>query len=136
MADPDRDPGAGVYFYELHESEGDLFTDVLLVHDAEYDEEGFLEIVLEARAAVMDSFNQDSLVEAVAAELERQHGFTFVHDARLTASVDVSREDGATTLAELSDDAEDEDDEDEDEEGAMTGFRSVVVDLERNRDIN
>jgi hypothetical protein len=128
-----------VYFYELHESEGDLFTDVLLVHDAEYDEESFLELVLEARAAVVDSFSQDTLVEAVATELERQHGFTFVHDARLTASVDVSKDEGVTSLAELSDEGEtDEDFDDADDDGASpgVGFRSLVVDLDRNSDLN
>jgi hypothetical protein len=128
-----------VYFYELHESEGDLFTDVLLVHDAEYDEESFLEIVLEARAAVVDTFRQDSLVEAVATELERVHGFTFVHDARLTASVDVSKDEGGTSLAELTDDGDEDDDfdvEDDDDSGAAVGFRSLVVDLDRNPDLN
>ena len=129
-----------MYFYELHESEGDLFTDVLLVHDAEYDEESFLEIVLEARAAVVDSFEQDTLVEAVAAELERRHGFTFVHDARLTASVDVSKDEGVTSLAELTDDDEDEDAYDDARtttaRGPEVGFRSLVVDLERNPDLN
>jgi len=132
-------PGERVYFYELHESEGDLFTDVLLVHDAEYDEESFLEIVLEARGAVVDSFEQDTLVEAVAAELERRHGFTFVHDARLTASVDVSRDEGATTLAELTDDEDEsayDDDDDDDGTGPAVGLRSLVVDLDRNPDLN
>lgn len=128
-----------MYFYELHESEGDLFTDVLLIHDAEYDEEGFLEIVLEARAAVVDSFEQDTLVEAVATELERRHGFTFVHDARLTASVDVSKDEGVTSLAELTDD-EDEFDDYEDDEDELDreagGFRSLVVDLDRSTDLN
>jgi hypothetical protein len=128
-----------VYFYELHESEGDLFTDVLLVHDAEYDEESFLEIVLEARATVVDTFREDSLVEAVANELERVHGFTFVHDARLTASVDVSRNEGATTLADLTDDSDEDDsfdDDDEDGETSAVGFRSLVVDIDRNTDLN
>ena len=129
-----------MYFYELHESEGDLFTDVLLVHDAEYDEESFLEIVLEARAAVIESFRQDTLVEAVANELERVHGFTFVHDARLTASVDVSKDEGVTSLAELTDDQDEEDDFDDDAEddgsGPAVGFRSLVVDIDRNTDLN
>ena len=129
-----------MYFYELHESEGDLFTDVLLVHDAEYDEESFLEIVLEARAAVIESFRQDTLVEAVANELERVHGFTFVHDARLTASVDVSKDEGVTSLAELTDDQDEDDDFDDDAEddgsGPAVGFRSLVVDIDRNTDLN
>jgi hypothetical protein len=128
-----------VYFYELHESEGDLFTDVLLIHDSEYDEESFLEIVLEAREAVVDSFEEDTLVEAVATELERRHGFTFVHDARLTASVDVSKDEGVTSLAELTDEGDEDDyldDEDDDGIEPEVGFRSLVVDLERSPDLN
>ena len=130
-----------MYFYELHESEGDLFTDVLLVHDAEYDEESFLEVVLEARGAVIESFEEDTLVEAVAGELERRHGFTFVHDARLTASVDVSKDEGVTSLSELTEDEDEDfdfDDEGEDDDGTgpAAGFRSLVVDMDRTTDLN
>ncbi len=128
-----------MYFYELHEGDGDLFIDVLLIHDVEFDEESFLELVLEARRAVVDTFKEDTLVEAVANELERRHGFTFVHDARLTASVDVSREEGSTALAELDDDEGDDEEEDLDDdldEASAGGFRTVVVEADRSVDLN
>jgi cytosine/adenosine deaminase-related metal-dependent hydrolase len=38
-----------LYFYELHEGDEDVFTDVLLAHDLEYDDAEFLELVLESR---------------------------------------------------------------------------------------
>ena len=86
-----------MYFYELHESDEDLFDDALLVHELEFDEDEFLELVLEARARVLETFEEDTLVEAVARELERTRGFVYVGDERLRASVELSREEGRTT---------------------------------------
>jgi hypothetical protein len=130
-----------VYFYELHEGETDLFTDLLLIHDVDFDEDQFLELVLEARAAVLESFRQDTLVEAVAAELERRHGFTVVDDSRLRVSVNVSGHEGETALAGLESDRRDtraapDEDDDEDQDALDRGFRTVVVDLDRNDDLN
>ena len=130
-----------MYFYELHEGETDLFTDLLLVHDVDFDEDQFLELVLEARAAVLETFREDTLVEAVAAELERRHGFTVVDDSRLRVSVNVSGHEGETALAGVEADRRDtrsapEEDEDDDAEALDRGFRTVVVDLDRNDDLN
>jgi hypothetical protein len=125
-----------VYFYELHEGDADLLRDVLLAHDDEFDEEEFLELVLEARSAVLRSFGEDTLVEAIANELERRHGFTFIHDARLRVAVLVSSEEGETALVGLDDGEAEGDEEDEDEDGVGTGFRSLVVDMERGPDLN
>jgi len=83
-----------VYFYELHESDDELFSEALLAHDSEYDEQEFLELVLEARGAVLDSFEEDSLIEAVANELARSHGFVHIDDRQLRAAVRVSANDG------------------------------------------
>ena len=51
-----RDGDAPVFFYELHESDADIFADLLLAHETEYDEAEFLELVLESRARVIESF--------------------------------------------------------------------------------
>jgi hypothetical protein len=88
--------GESIYYYELHETDDELYTDVLLAHDAEYDEDEFLALVLEAREAVIDRFEQDSLTEAVAAELARRHGFLPIDDAQLRAAVNVSATEGET----------------------------------------
>ena len=113
-----------MYFYEPHEGDDDLFTDALLVHEQEFDEERFLELVLEARQRVLDTFEEDTLVEAVARELERTQGFTFVDDSRLAAAVDVSVEEGATGLAQVDEgDGEGSDEED-------LAFRTLLVDLD------
>jgi hypothetical protein len=86
-----------MYFYELSESDDEIFANVLLAHDSEYDEQEFLEIVLEAREAVASTFEEDSLIEAVASELEKRHGFTNI-DATLRAAVRVSSEDDGTEI--------------------------------------
>ncbi len=72
MRDGDAPP---YFFYELHESDTDLFADVLLAHETEFDETEFLEMVLEARKRVIDTYTQESLIEAVAVELSQQVGF-------------------------------------------------------------
>ncbi len=112
-----------MYFYELHEGDDELFSDALLVHELEFDEDQFLELVLEARRRVLASFEEDTLVEAVAHELERTHGFVYVDDARLSVAVNVSAEDEGTFVAEL-----------EDEDGLEDGveYRSLLVDLDPN----
>jgi hypothetical protein len=89
-----------VYFYELTEADDEIFASLLLAHDAEYDEKEFLELVLEAREAVIKHFEEDSLIEAIAAELERRHGFIHV-EANLRASVRVSAEEGETESIEV-----------------------------------
>ena len=84
-----------MYFYELSEADDEIFANVLLGHDAEYDEQEFLEIVHEARENVMKTFEEDSLIEAIATELEKRHGFVHV-EANLRAAVRVSAEEGET----------------------------------------
>jgi hypothetical protein len=112
----DGDP---IYFYELHEGDEEVFFDVLLAHDAEYDEKEFLELVIEARKAVIENFREDSLTEAIAHELERRHGFLAIEDQLIRAAVNVSAEEGATQVAEI------------DEGGpAADEFRSILVDIE------
>jgi len=120
---PMRDDGS-LYFYELHEGDDELFTDVLLSHDAEFDEEEFLGMVLEARGAVLDRFEEDTLSEAIAAELARHHGFLVVDDRQLRVAVSVSAEEGETAVVAVEEmRAQRPPDDDE-------GFRSLLVDLE------
>jgi hypothetical protein len=118
-----RDDGS-LYFFELHEGDDELFTDVLLSHDSEFDEEEFLGMVLEARGAVLDRFEEDTLSEAIAAELARHHGFLVVDDRQLRVAVSVSAEEGETAVVAVEEmRAQRPPDDDE-------GFRSLLVDLE------
>ena len=93
------------YFYELHESDTDLFADVLLAHETEYDEAEFLELVLEAREKLLDEFEADSLIEAIAAELSERAGFLVIDDSQLRVSVNVSSEEGGTFVADVDETA-------------------------------
>jgi hypothetical protein len=104
-----------LYFYELHEGATDLMTDALLVSEQRHTPEAFATLVSEARRKVLETFEEDTLVEAVARELERSGGFTYIGDDKLVASMSVGMEDEDTYLVEQSDE-----------------FRSIVVELERS----
>ena len=97
---------------------------MLLSHDSEFDEEEFLAMVLEGRGAVLERFEEDTLSEAIAAELARHQGFLVVDDRQLRVAVSVSAEEGETAVVaveEMRSPRPPGDDE---------GFRSLLVDLE------
>lgn len=108
-----------MYFYELHEGDDDVFSDLLLVHDEQFEPEDFFELVQAIRAKVQDSFEADTIIEAIALELEREHGFTFISDARLTASVHVSPDEDENRLISI-----------DDEIMESAEFRSIVADFD------
>jgi hypothetical protein len=92
-----------VHFYELREGDDDVFSDILLVREEEIEPEEFFELVQGIRRRIVDTHEHDTLVEGIAEELERVHGFIAVTDDRLTASVNVSRNDDDNYLADLDD---------------------------------
>jgi hypothetical protein len=100
-----------VYYYELHEGDNDVFADLLLVSPDEVPPDVFYEIVQEIRRRVQDTFPQDTLIEAIAEELERDHDFIFISDKRLTAAVNVSSTEEENFLADLDRTYDDFDDE-------------------------
>ena len=87
-----------MYFYEIHEGDEDLGTAVLVGHEDQLAPEDFFRLVKKARDLVKDAFEEPSLTEAIANELERAHGFTHVTDERLLASVNVGETDKDTYL--------------------------------------
>lgn len=112
-----------MYFYELQESDDELFSDAILAHDSEYDEDEFLELVLEARRDVIDSFEEDSLLDAVANELQRKHGFIHIDDRQLRAAVNVSANEDETVISPVEERPRAVDREEED-------FRTMLVEVE------
>jgi hypothetical protein len=104
-----------LFFYELHEGATDLMTDAILVSERDHTPDQFASMVAAARASIIDTFEEDTLVEAIARELERSHGFTYVGDEKLRASMSVGMEDVDTYLVEPTDE-----------------FRSMVVEMERS----
>lgn len=93
-----------MYFYEIHEGVDELGTAVLLAHERAYSPEGFFALVKKARALLVDGFEEESLSEAIANELERTSGFIHVTDDKLLASVSVDESEEGTFLV-TSDDA-------------------------------
>ncbi len=90
-----------MFFYELHEGDAEVYSDLILVHDEEIAPQEFFELVQSIRQRVQDSYAEDTLIEAIAVELERDHGFVFVSDDRLTASVNVSTDEDENYLSDL-----------------------------------
>ena len=114
--------GEQVWFYELHEGDDELYSDVLLYHDTEYDERELLELVLEARTAILDTYTEDTLGEAIAHELARRHGFLVVDDTQLRVAISVSAQEGETAVANVDLGPVDRDDDDD--------HRSLLIDIE------
>jgi len=104
-----------LFIYELHEGATDLMTDALVVSERDHTPAQFVSMVQAARTAVIETFEEDTLVEAVARELERTHGFTYLGDEKLRASMSVGMEEEDTYLVEQSDE-----------------FRSIVAEMERS----
>jgi hypothetical protein len=104
-----------LFFYELHEGATDLMTDALLVSERQLRPDDFAELVDQARRAVIDTYEEDTLVEAIARELERRYGFTYIGDEKLTASMSVGVDAQDTYLVDQSDE-----------------FRSMIVELDRS----
>ena len=107
-----------MYFYELHEGDDEVFSDLLLVHDELIEPEDFFELVQSIRRQVQDTFEDDTLIEAIANELEREHGFTFVSDDRLTASVHISTDEDENRLVAVDESPDDD------------GYRSVLAEFD------
>ena len=104
-----------LFFYELHEGPTDLMTDALLVSERDHTPAQFASMVQAARTAVIETFEEDTLVEAVARELERSHGFTYLGDEKLRAAMSVGMGAEDTYLVEQSDE-----------------FRSIVAEMDRS----
>ena len=118
-----------MFFYELHEGDDEVYSDVILYSDSEWEPDEFFELVQSVRRRIQDNFSLDTLIESIAAELERDHGFLFVSDDRLTAAVNVSTRDDDNFLAEL--DADDDDDDDDDRDPLeRADFVTIQADLD------
>ena len=87
-----------MHFYEIHEGDDDIGAAVLLAHEERMEPFEFFELVKKAKALVADSYEEDSLAEAIANELQRSSGFTHVTDNLLLASVNVDEKEENTYL--------------------------------------
>jgi hypothetical protein len=132
-----------VFFFELHEGDNEVYSDVLVVSESEWEPDEFFELVQSIRRRIQDIYVQDTLIEAIAVELERDHGFIHVSDDRLAAAVNVSTEESENFLAKLEvdrdDEDEDEDDDDDDEgedEDEAADYRAIIVDIDPSARLN
>ena len=114
-----------MYFYELHEGDEEIFMDLLMVHDELFEPEDFFELVQVVREKVQHRFEEDTLIEAIASELEREHGFTYVSDDKLMASVHVSPIDKENRLIAA-----------DDEFIETPEYRSMLADFDPDAELN
>ena len=87
-----------MFFYEIHEGDEDVGTAVLLGHERRFEPAEFFELVKKARTLILDAYEEDTLSEAIANELQRSQGFVHVTDDLLVASVNVGETDQDTFL--------------------------------------
>jgi hypothetical protein len=111
---------SNVFFYELREGDDDIFADVLLAREDEMTADSFFALVQEIRLRIQDSYEEDTLIEAIADELEKDHEFVAISDQRITASVNVSKVDDENFLADL---------EEEDDEEMEGDYRGIYLEL-------
>jgi hypothetical protein len=137
---PPTSSGAAVFFYELREGDNEVYSDVIVVSESEWEPDEFFDLVQSIRRRIQDTFAHDTLIEAIAVELERDHGFIYVSDDSLVASVSVSADDAENFLArtevEMADAEEDDDDDDDDEDGEETDYKAVIVDFDPSARLN
>ena len=120
-----------MFFYELHEGDDEVYSDVLVVSESEWEPQEFFELVQRIRHDVQHSYEQNTLIEAIAMVLERDYGFIHVSDDRLAAAVNVSTQEGDNFLAELEADLDDEDDDDDDDDNGYTDeYRTILADFD------
>ena len=93
-----------LYFYELHEGATDLLTDALLVSEQEHQPEAFAAMVKEARARGRSRPSRRTPWSRPSrASWSAAHGFTYIGDEKLRASMSVGPDDEDTFLVEQSD---------------------------------
>ena len=122
-----------MFFYELHEGDDEVYSDVLVVSESEWEPQEFFDLVQRIRVDLKDQYDQDTLIEAIAVVLERDHGFVFVNDERLVAAVNISTQDADNFLADLDagyGDDDDDDDDDKDDEEPRGDYRTLLAELD------
>jgi hypothetical protein len=118
-----------VFFYELHEGDDEVYSDVLVVSESEWEPQEFFDLVQRIRTD-MREYEQETLIEAIAAVLERDHGFIFVSDDRLVAAVNVSTQEADNFLADLDAEDDDDDDEEGDDDEPRGDYRTLLAELD------
>jgi hypothetical protein len=129
---PHRTDEVSVFFYELHEGDDEVYSDLLVVSESEWEPQEFFELVQRIRRDVQDHYEQETLIEAIALVLERDYDFIYVSDDQLTAAVNVSTQEAENVLVRLDEDAED-DEVDEEREAFADDYRTMLADFDPDR---
>ena len=131
-----------MFFYELREGDNDVFAEVIVVSESEWEPDEFFDLVQSIRRRIQDTFVHDTLSEAIAVELEREHGFVYISDDALVASVNVSADDADNYLAQTAvqmadaEEDDDDDDDDDDEDDEDVDYRAIIVEFDPSARLN
>jgi len=126
-------------FYELREADDELGLGITLAQEEHFSPAEFLEAVEAARTRVASAYEEETLIEAIAAELERTHGFTAALDRAIAAAVIVTGEESPSELIAGGHEEDEEPGEDDpdllDAEDLLAGrtprrTRTAIVDLD------
>ena len=122
-----------MFFYELHEGDDEVYSDLLVVSESEWEPQEFFELVQRVRRDVQDNYEQDTLIEAIAMVLERDYDFVYVSDDQLTAAVNVSTQEAENVLVRLDVDEAEGDEVDEEREDFASDYRTLLADFDPDR---
>ena len=122
-----------MFFYELHEGDDEVYSDLLVVSESEWEPQEFFELVQRVRRDVQDNYEQDTLIEAIAMVLERDYDFVYVSDDQLTAAVNVSTQEAENVLVRLDVDEAEGDEVDEEREDFASDYRTILADFDPDR---
>ena len=125
-----------MFFYELHEGDNEVFSDVLVVSESEWEPDEFFELVQTIRRRIQDSYIHDTLERG---DRRRARARPRVHlrqrrqpgRRRSTSRTEESENFLAELEVELADADEDDDDDDDDDETIdEVDYKAVIVDLD------
>ena len=122
-----------MFFYELHEGDDEVYSDVLVASESEWEPQEFFELVQRVRHDVQHGYEQDTLIEAIAMVLERDYDFVYVSDDQLTAAVNVSTQEAENVLVRLDVDEAEGDEVDEEREDFASDYRTLLADFDPDR---
>ena len=124
-----------MFFYELHEGDDEVYSDVLVVSESEWEPQEFFELVQRIRHDIQDHYEQDTLIEAIAASWSATTGSSSSATIGwLPRSTCRSRRPttSSPTSRRTSDD-EDDDDDEEDDEKLNGDFRTILAEFDPDR---
>ena len=125
--------GVDVFFYELHEGDNEVYSDVLVVSESEWEPEEFFELVQSIRRRIQDNY-EPRYARRSHRRRARTRPWLHLRQRRPARGGGQRLDRGRGQLPRRSRgrlaDAEEDDDDDDDEETASVDYRSILADID------